>query len=281
MRNVVVMQDWINRLIAIRQRTFEFNKTITFKKFKRDDRILSTLEPNKDDLVDLAAIANDYQDITDEIFAFLDTYPKLKMRFSNIEENVVSYILFERIGGDLVEEAWREQFIVEFTGVIARLTTFIEELMEIYTKIKFKCFKTAEPCSVPIRRNSSAAFVIMPFDKKYNDIYRYGIRETLEQMGIVCRRADEITHRHDIMCRGVCKPLQEADFVIADMTLKNANVFFELGLSYGFEKEVLLIAQNLDDIPFDLRGMNSVIYGGEIGVLREELPKKLQEYANA
>jgi hypothetical protein len=35
------------------------------------------------------------------------------------------------------------------------------------------------------------AFVLMPFDKAFEDIYRLGIKDTARRMGIVAQRVDE------------------------------------------------------------------------------------------
>ena len=154
---------------------------------------------------------------------------------------------------------------------------FFKELAEVIQNgIIFKCFLTSEDCNVEISLTEKSVFVIMPFSKELNDTYKVGIKETLIGLGYNCYRADEILHKRNIMCCGICKPMQEDSIIIADMTNKNTNVFFELGLAYGFEKEVLLLSRSLDDIPFDLRGIQSIVYDN-IVMLREELKRFFED----
>jgi nucleoside 2-deoxyribosyltransferase len=55
--------------------------------------------------------------------------------------------------------------------------------------------------------------------------------------------------------------LRDADVVIADITGKNANVLFEVGLAIGLRKPVLLLSQgSLDDLPSDLRAYQVASY---------------------
>ncbi len=46
----------------------------------------------------------------------------------------------------------------------------------------------------------------------------------------------------------------------ADLTDKNANVFYEVGICHAIDKPVLLMAQSIDDVPFDLRHRRILLY---------------------
>jgi nucleoside 2-deoxyribosyltransferase len=55
--------------------------------------------------------------------------------------------------------------------------------------------------------------------------------------------------------------LRESDVVIADITGKNSNVLFEVGLAIGLRKPVLLLSQGpLDELPSDLRAYQVASY---------------------
>lgn len=56
-------------------------------------------------------------------------------------------------------------------------------------------------------------------------------------------RADEVARPGIIICEGVCKRIQESDFVIADISIPNDNVFYELGLAYGIGHKIVVIHQ--------------------------------------
>jgi nucleoside 2-deoxyribosyltransferase len=54
--------------------------------------------------------------------------------------------------------------------------------------------------------------------------------------------------------------IEQADLVVADLTRKNANVFYEVGICHALDKSVLLLAQSMDDVPFDLRHRRVLLY---------------------
>lgn len=58
----------------------------------------------------------------------------------------------------------------------------------------------------------------------------------------------------------IWKMIQEAKVLVAELTEKNANVFYELGLAHALGKPVVLIADNLGDVPFDLQSLRVIIY---------------------
>lgn len=65
-----------------------------------------------------------------------------------------------------------------------------------------------------------------------------------QQPGIVLETADAVARPGIIVCEGICKRIQEADFVVADISVPNDNVFYELGLAYGIGSKIILIHQD-------------------------------------
>jgi len=51
-----------------------------------------------------------------------------------------------------------------------------------------------------------------------------------------------------------------ADLVVADLTGRNANVYYELGIAHALRKRAILLAQQASDIPFDLTAYRAIIY---------------------
>lgn len=54
--------------------------------------------------------------------------------------------------------------------------------------------------------------------------------------------------------------ITESALVIADLTGANPNVYYELGLAHAFRKRVILLAQRIDELPFDLRSYRVIPY---------------------
>ncbi len=119
------------------------------------------------------------------------------------------------------------------------------------------------------------AFVLMPFDSQFQDIYKFGIKETANNSDIIAERVDEQHYTEQILER-IYRQIESSDFIIAEMTGRNPNVFYEVGYAHAKSKLCILIAQKPDDIPFDLKHHPHIIYDGTIGDLKSKILPKLE-----
>lgn len=106
---------------------------------------------------------------------------------------------------------------------------------------------------------TNIAFVLMPFSRKYQEVYDDVLKPTLNRLGIECKRADDIKKPGAIIGQ-IWEGIQKAEFIIADITGQNPNVFYELALSDVLWKRVILISQDTEKIPFDIRHMRILQY---------------------
>ena len=98
----------------------------------------------------------------------------------------------------------------------------------------------------------------MPFQEAWsNRIYRI-VREIVENSNFTCRRADEYFGR--VVLEDVWQRLNEAAFVIADLTANNPNVYYELGIAHALGKEIIPIIQSNTQIPFDQQPFRVLVY---------------------
>lgn len=118
-------------------------------------------------------------------------------------------------------------------------------------------------------------FVLMPFDQNFSDIYTLGIKDACENAGAYCERVDEQIFQERILDR-IFNQIAKADIVIADMTGKNPNVFYEVGYAHAIGKTTILLTQNSEDIPFDLKHFPHIIYNNKIVDLKSELTKRVK-----
>ena len=118
-------------------------------------------------------------------------------------------------------------------------------------------------------------FVLMPFDAAFKDLYELGIKAACSEAGAYCERVDEQIYEESILQR-VYNQIAKADLIVAEMTGRNPNVFYEVGYAHALGKEVILLTQRADDLPFDLRGFNHIVYEGRITVLKEKLAQRLK-----
>lgn len=118
--------------------------------------------------------------------------------------------------------------------------------------------------------DSLFAFVLMPFDSSFDDVYRMGIKETAASLGIRAERVDEQIFQEGILDR-IYRQIDLADVIVADMSGQNPNVFYEVGYAHAKDKLCILLTNNTDDIPFDLKHHRHIVYGSSISKLREML----------
>ena len=118
------------------------------------------------------------------------------------------------------------------------------------------------------------AFVLMPFSSDFDDIYRLGIKDPADNLGIRAERVDEQLFAGGILDR-IYRQIEAADVVIADMSGRNPNVFYEVGYAHAKDKLCLLLTGDVADIPFDLKDRRHIVYGGSIQFLREQMMENL------
>jgi hypothetical protein len=117
-------------------------------------------------------------------------------------------------------------------------------------------------------------FVLMPFSEKFTDIYAYGILKVAGDLGHVAQRADDIEHNEDAM-RVVKDRIQEADAIVADISDRNPNVFYEVGYAHACNRPVILICRKGAKVPFDLQSYNYIQYK-TIRELEQQLHDRLK-----
>lgn len=111
--------------------------------------------------------------------------------------------------------------------------------------------------SIIIRKK---CFVIMPFSHEdLNVVYKDFVKPNIEKLSIDCVRGDDIFGENIIM-DDIIKAIGDANILVADLTYRNPNVFYELGIAHAKYKKVLMLAQSIDDVPFDLRHRRICLY---------------------
>ena len=130
------------------------------------------------------------------------------------------------------------------------------------------------------RTNKESCFVIMPFGGWLDDYYENIYCPAIKSAGLKPHRADDL-YRPSTIIIDIWKYTQEAKILIADLTGKNANVFYELGLAHASGKPVILVAASMEDIPFDLRSLRIITYDKNAfnwgDLLKEQIEKSIKE----
>jgi hypothetical protein len=107
-------------------------------------------------------------------------------------------------------------------------------------------------------REKNFISVMMPFDAGFIPVYE-AIKSAADATDYSCNRADDIWLHPHIM-QTVVSLICKSGIVIADCSTKNPNVFYEAGIAHTLGRDVILIAQRIEDVPFDLRHISIITY---------------------
>jgi hypothetical protein len=118
-------------------------------------------------------------------------------------------------------------------------------------------------------------FVIMPFGGWLDDYYTSIYCPAIEAAGLEPHRADDLFTPSTIT-NDIWAYTKRAKVLLADLTGKNPNVFYELGLAHALTKPAILISESLDDIPFDLRALRVILYDKNAPAWGEILKEKIE-----
>lgn len=99
----------------------------------------------------------------------------------------------------------------------------------------------------------------------FTRVYNHLIKPACERAGYKVIRADDAKASHMIMF-DILKNIVECDMAICDLSSKNANVFYELGLRQAFNKKTILITDGMTNTPFDITGFRYVKYSESLRV---------------
>ena len=129
-------------------------------------------------------------------------------------------------------------------------------------------------------------FVDMPFGTKadlktgteinFDQIYNKGIKPAAEESGLECIRGDE-ERTGGIIHRAMFARLLLCEFVIADLTTANPNVFYELGVRHAAKPYTTIpIFATIGDLPFDVNLVRAIPYNLENGQLTNDAAENLK-----
>lgn len=99
---------------------------------------------------------------------------------------------------------------------------------------------------------------MMPFGAEFSPVWD-AIKAAAADGGWTCQRADDIWE-HSAIIDDVVSLIGRSKVVVCDLTKRNANVFYEAGIAHTLGREVVLVTQSPDDVPFDLKHLRYILY---------------------
>jgi hypothetical protein len=148
-------------------------------------------------------------------------------------------------------------FVLELADRIQATQSFYQSVGAELDQLQYLIKKNK--LEVRNSQQSPYVFVIIPFREEFFATYERAIRPGLEQLGCTVELSKDV-NTVDSIVEVIFTQINKADFLIADTTGRNANVFYELGYAHALGKKVVLITQNTADIPFDVAGLRHIYY---------------------
>jgi hypothetical protein len=102
-----------------------------------------------------------------------------------------------------------------------------------------------------VQTDPNKIFVLTPFSPEERAAFDT-IRAVCLEAGFTVARGDEHRADGDILPQ-VVQGIISSKIVIANISSRNPNVFFELGIAMALGKPTLLLSDTLSDVPFDLQ----------------------------
>lgn len=119
-----------------------------------------------------------------------------------------------------------------------------------HTKFVFQP-RVFRPEAVDLKTDPNLVSAMMPFEAKFNPVLK-AIREACESHDLICVRADDIWEETAIIDE-IFSLICRSGIVVCDLTDRNPNVLYEMGIAQTIGKPVVMLTQHDSDIPFDVK----------------------------
>ncbi len=115
-------------------------------------------------------------------------------------------------------------------------------------------------------------FIIMPISDcdpypvgHFKRVYEYIIKPACVKAGFQPIRADDVLNTNFIAI-DVIKLIVKSDMAICDLSSRNPNVFYELGIRQAFNLPVTLIKDSITNRVFDIQGFRDIEYDNDLRI---------------
>jgi hypothetical protein len=106
----------------------------------------------------------------------------------------------------------------------------------------------------------STCFVVMPFAPPIGEYYEKIYEPAIQKAGLTPVRADADIFGTGKIIDQIWQGINGAKVLVAELTSRNPNVFYELGLAHALNKPVVLVSRTQEDVPFDLQHIRVIYY---------------------
>lgn len=132
---------------------------------------------------------------------------------------------------------------------------------------------------------TKTCFVIMPISDPpgyepghFLGVYEHVIKPAVEKAGFTALRADEVNQTNHIAI-DVLQRLVESEMAVCDLSSRNPNCLYELGIRHALKKPVTLLKDSKTDRIFDIQGIRDMEY--DVSLRIDRVKPKIDELAMA
>jgi len=108
--------------------------------------------------------------------------------------------------------------------------------------------KTRKQLKTRVGAPKDICFVLMPFGGWLDNYYETIYRPAIDASGLEPHRADDL-FRPSTIVNDIWAYTRRAKLLLADLSGRNPNVFYELGLAHALAKPAILVAESMEEIP--------------------------------
>tara|TARA_R100000005_G_C4997717_1_gene204412 strand:+ start:2432 stop:3496 length:1065 start_codon:yes stop_codon:yes gene_type:complete len=108
--------------------------------------------------------------------------------------------------------------------------------------------------------SGDSCFVMMPFAPPIGSYYEKIYEPAIKKAGLTPVRADDDIFGTGKIIDQIWRGINNSRVLVAELTNRNPNVFYELGLAHALNKPVVLVSSNEGDVPFDLKHIRVIYY---------------------
>jgi hypothetical protein len=124
---------------------------------------------------------------------------------------------------------------------------------------------------------TDTCFVVMPFADPIGGYYTTVYQPAIERAKLKPNRADADIYGTGKIIDQIWRGINSARVLVAELTGRNPNVLYELGLAHALRKPVVLVSSNKDDVPFDVQHVRVIYYDKNDPFWGQKLIEKVAE----
>jgi hypothetical protein len=128
-------------------------------------------------------------------------------------------------------------------------------------------------------------FVIMPISDvpnyesgHFGGVYEHLLKPAINNAGYTAVRSDD-ANKTDYIVVAIIQKILESEMILCDLSARNPNVMYELGIRHAFNKPVTLVRDKITDKVFDIQGLRYQEYDHSLRV--DSVEKDIEKISKA